>query len=45
MWFVIIRYMDKINCTKRVPKELKNANVRAVFKKDSNVLAKKKIDL
>ena len=41
MWFVIIRYMDRINCTNRVPKDLTNADVTSVFKKDNNVLAKK----
>ena len=39
MQFVIIRYMDRINCTKRVPKDLKNADVIPVFKKDNPILA------
>ena len=42
MQFVIIRYMGRINCTKRVPKDLKNADVTPVFKKDNPVLATKK---
>ena len=29
--------MARINCTKRVPKELKNADVTPVFKKDNPV--------
>ena len=34
--------MARINCTKRVPKDLKNADVTPIFKKDNPVLAKKK---
>ena len=34
--------MGQINCTKRVPKDLKNADVTPVFKKDNPVLGKKK---
>ena len=44
MQFIIIRYMGQKDCTKRVPKDPKNADVTPVFKKDDNVLAKK-IDL
>ena len=42
MQFVIIRFMGRINCAKRVPKDLKNTDVTPVFKKDNPVLEKKK---
>ena len=35
--------MGQKDCTKRVPKDLKNADVTPVFKKDNHVLAKKKL--
>ena len=41
MQFVVTRYKGRINCTERVPKGLKNADVTHVFKKDNPVLAKK----
>ena len=34
--------MGQINCTKRVPKDLKNADVTPAFKKDNPVLARKR---
>ena len=34
--------MGQINCTKRVSKNLKNADVTPVFEKDNSVLATKK---
>ena len=35
--------MGRINCTKRIPKDLKNADITPVFKKDNPVLATKEI--
>ena len=34
--------MGRINCTKRAPKDLKNADVTPSFKKNNPVLAKEK---
>ena len=38
MSFIILRYMGQINCTKKVPKDLKN--VTPAFKKDNPVSAR-----
>ena len=40
MSFIILRYMGQINCTKKVPKDLKNVDVTPAFKKDNPVSAK-----